>query len=158
MKHHYVPVFYQKHFTASDGLLWVYDRLLKTYKPLHPLSICSQHDLYAFKIPGDVVNQIVETEFLRNVDGSASSVLKTLPSVLAAPDAELLGGVLYFAALQYVRVPANKEMLSMIYEAGASDFMDVAFRNVERATAVLNDYAAKTGEKLNVTPESMVEA
>ena len=49
MKHHYVPVFYQKHFAASDGLLWVYDRKLKTCKQLYPLSICFQHDLYAFK-------------------------------------------------------------------------------------------------------------
>ncbi len=158
MKHHYVPVFYQKHFAASDGLMWVYDRLLKTCKQLHPLSTCSQHDLYAMKMPGSAFEQIVETEFLRNVDGSASFALKKLPSVLAAPGPELLGEIIYFAALQHTRVPANKKMITAMYEAGANDLMEVAFANVERATAVMNDYATSVGKELTVTPESMVEA
>jgi hypothetical protein len=146
MKHHYVPVFYQKHFTASDGLLWVYDRLLKTCKQLHPLSICFQHDLYALKMPSGV-DQVVETGFLRNVDGATSSALKKLPSVLDAPGADLLGEIMYFAALQYLRVPANKRMISMIYETGTTDLMEVAFANVERATAVMKDYATKVGKE-----------
>jgi hypothetical protein len=158
MKHHYVPVFYQKHFAAPDGLLWVYDRLLKNFKQLHPLSTCCQHDLYAVKIPGRVFEQVIETEFLRNIDASASFALKKLPSVLATPGPELLGEIIYFAALQYTRVPANKKMISAIYEAGANDLMEVAFANVERATAMMKKYAAEAGEKLKVTPESMVEA
>lgn len=87
-------VFYQKHFAAADGLLWVYDRLLKTCKPLHPLSICFQHDLYAMEMPSGVLNQVIETEFLRNVDGAASAALRKLPSVLAAPSQELLGEII----------------------------------------------------------------
>ena len=158
MKHHYIPVFYQRHFTAPDGLLWVYDRLLKTCKQLHPLSICFQHDLYAFKTLTGGLDQIVETEFLRKVDGLASSALKKLPTVLAAPGPELLGEITYFAALQQTRVPANKAMISMIHEGGANDLMEVAFANVERATAVMNKYEAETGEKSKVTPESMVES
>ena|SRR5882724_11046908 len=125
MKHHYVPVFYQKLFAASDGLLWVYDRKLKTYKQLHPHSTCFQHDLYAVKMPSGVFEQAVETEFLGHVDGSASSALRKLPNVLAAPSRELLGEIIYFAALQCTRVPANKQMISMFHEAGASDLMDV---------------------------------
>jgi hypothetical protein len=35
-KHHFVPVFYQKGFADRDGLLWVYDRKLRTFKRLHP--------------------------------------------------------------------------------------------------------------------------
>ncbi|SRR6266481_3079214 len=157
MKHHYVPVFYQKHFTASDGLLWVYDRKLKTCKQLHPLSICNQHDLYALKLPGGV-NQVVETQFLREVDSATSAALRKLPSVLDAPGGDLLGDIMYFAALQYLRVPANKQMISMIYETGATDLMEVAFANVERATAVMKDYATKTGKELKVAPERMVKA
>ena len=67
------------------------------------------------------LQQVVETESLRNVDGSASAALKQLPSVLAAPDPELLGAIIVFAALQHLRVPANKQMISMVYEAGAND-------------------------------------
>lgn len=47
----------------------------------------------------------------------------------------------------------------MIHEAGANDLMEVAFANVERAKAVMNDYAAAAGAELaGVTPESMVKA
>src|SRR5947207_223228 len=144
MKHHYVPVFYQKHFAASDGLMWVYDRLLRTCKQLHPLSTCCQRDLYAVKIPGSF-KQIVETEFLRKIDGLASFALKKLPSVLAAPGPELLGEIIYFAALQYTRVPANKKMTTTMYEAGANDFIEEAFLNVERATAMMKNYEVQTG-------------
>ncbi len=158
MKHHYVPVFYQKHFAASDGLMWVYDRLLKTCKQLHPLSVCFQHDLYAFKIPGSAFNQIVETDFLRQVDGLASGAFKKLTEAIGAPAPELLGEILYFVALQHTRVPANKQMISMIYEAGANDLKDVAFANVERATVMMKKYEEETGERLGVTPESMVNA
>src|ERR1700687_4162773 len=157
MKHHYVPVFYQKHFAASDGLLWVYDRKLTTCKQLHPLSICFEHDLYALNMPSGV-NQEAETKFLREVDGATSAALRKLPSVLAARGGGLLGEIMYFAALQYLRVPANKQMISMIYETGATDLMEVAFANVERATAIMKDYATKTGKVLKVSPERMVKA
>jgi hypothetical protein len=68
MKDHYVPIFYQNHFGDAEGLLWVYDRKLKTYKRLHPVSICFQHDLYAFPIPDGAINQMVKTDFLAQVD------------------------------------------------------------------------------------------
>ena len=67
-------------------------------------------------MPSGALNQIIETDFLRNVDGSAASALRKLPNVLATPGAELLGEIIYFAALQNIRVPANKEMISMVYE------------------------------------------
>jgi Protein of unknown function (DUF4238) len=157
MKHHYVPVFYQKLFAASDGLLWVYDRKLKTFKPLHPLAVCCQNDLYAFEGTGEP-NQIVETQFLSVVDGSASAAFKKLPTVLAAPPQILLAEIVYFAALQYLRVPANKRFISELAEMGGNDMMEAAFGNLERAAASLREYAARTGEELGVTAESMVEA
>jgi len=157
MKHHYVPVFYQKYFAASDGLLWVYDRKLKTCKQLHPISICFQKDLYAYKLPGGP-NQIVETGFLRKVDGVSAKAFKQLMKDIARPTPELLGQILFFAALQHTRVPANKQFVSMLHELGASDLMQVAFANVERATEIVAKYERETGERLGVTPESMVNA
>jgi Protein of unknown function (DUF4238) len=157
MKHHYVPVFYQKLFAASDGLLWVYDRKLKSCKPLHPLAVCFQNDLYAFE-DTSAPNQIVETQFLSVVDGSASAAFKKLPTVLAEPPQILLAEIIYFTALQYLRVPANKRFISALAEIGGNDMMEAAFGNLERAAASLKEYAARTGEELGVTDESMVEA
>ena len=157
MKHHYVPVFYQKLFAASDGLLWVYDRKLKTYKQLHPRAVCFQNDLYAFE---DISkpNQIVETQFFSDIDGSAAAAFKKLPTVLASPAPVLLAEVLYFAALQYLRVPANKRFITAVYEMGGNHMMEAAFGTLERAAASLKEYASRTGEELGVTAESMVEA
>ncbi len=157
MKHHYVPVFYQKLFAASDGLLWVYDRKLGTYKQLHPLAVCFQNDLYAFEGTSKP-NQIVETQFLSLIDGSSSAAFKKLPTVLVSPPRILLAEILYFSALQYLRVPANKRFISAVYEVGGNDMMEAAFGTLERAKASLRRYAADRAEELGVTPESMVKA
>lgn len=158
MKHHYVPVFYQKHFAASDGLLWVYDRKLKTCKQLHPLSICFQNDLYAFPMPDGTVNQIVETDFLRHIDGASASALRALPDILKQPTAEWFALLRNFVVLQHLRVPVNKEHIKLGYEASAGDLLEVAFGTVDRARASIARYEAKTGDKLGVNAEEMVKA
>jgi len=61
-KHHYVPVFYQTHFANSNGLLWVYDRRAKTYKELHPRSICFENDLYSLRSKKGTPDRRVETQ------------------------------------------------------------------------------------------------
>lgn len=44
-KHHYVPVFYQKHFVNQHGLLWLYDRSLKTCRRSTETSLLIQSGL-----------------------------------------------------------------------------------------------------------------
>jgi len=71
---------------------------------------------------------------------------------------QLLGEMMVFAALQYTRVPANAEYIKASYEAGADDLMEVMFWNIDRARASLARYEKETGEKSDVSAESMVEA
>lgn len=98
-------------------------------------------------------------EFLRDIDGFTASALRELPNRLRAPGSDLLGDIMYFVSLQYLRGPANKQIISMIHETGATDLMEAAFADVKRAAAVMKDYAAASGEDVrSVTPESMVEA
>jgi hypothetical protein len=49
-------------------------------------------------------------------------------------------------------------MISMLHETGASDMLEVAFANAERAAQMLRMIEAETGEKSNITPEAMVHS
>ena len=62
-KHHYVPVFYQRHFVDEDGLLWVYDRKRQAYSHLHPRVVCSQNDFYTVFSKDGTIVRAVETQF-----------------------------------------------------------------------------------------------
>jgi hypothetical protein len=157
-KHHYVPVFYQKHFTNDNGLLFVYDRKRQTYQELHPRSICHQSDLYATKpTDGRPRDRRMETEILSDFDGKSASAIREL-ATLNAPGPETLAALAVFAALQFLRVPTNEVFMRSIYEATANDAMSIMFSTVERAQASMERYEQKTGKKLNVSAESMVDA
>jgi hypothetical protein len=157
-KHHYVPVFYQTYFTNSNGLLWVYDRQLKTWKEVHPSRICAQTDLYAVETEKGTVDRRVETEVLSKIDGlSAGAFSRLVKGEWKSPSPELLGAIIFFAALQNTRVPANREFISRTFEGFVSDYMEVAFGTLEHAKASISNYERTTGKKFGVTPESLVE-
>jgi hypothetical protein len=156
-KHHYVPVFYQKHFTNPNGLLFVYDRKRQTYKELHPRSLCHESDLYATKpIDGRPRDRRLETNILSDFDGKGAITIREL-ATLNSPRPETLAALAVFAALQYLRVPTNDTFMRAIYSAGGNDLLEVMFSSIERAQASLRRYEEKTGKKLNVSAESMVQ-
>lgn len=156
-KHHYVPVFYQKHFTEANGLLWVYDRRRHAYQELHPRSICVEKDLYSIKLKDRPRDRHIETKYLSRIDALSAVMLAKLATG-ARLNPQLLGEMMFFAALQYTRVPANGEYIKASYEAGADDLLEVMFWDIERARASLARYEKETGEKSDVSAESMVEA
>jgi hypothetical protein len=125
-KHHYVPVFYQKHFAEANGLLWVYDRKLQVYKELRPRLICFEKDLYAIKPKDRPRDRRIETKYLSRIDTLSAAMLAKLAAG-ARLNPRLLCEMMVFAALQYTRVPANGEYIKASYEAGADDLMEVMF-------------------------------
>jgi hypothetical protein len=158
-KHHYIPIFYQRRFANSNGLLWVYDRLDKTYKELHPKSICFEKDLYATKPKEQPRDRRIESNVLSKVDDwhakTIAAVVKAAPN---APSPDQLASLAVFAAIQHTRVPSNSGMITAMYEAGANDMMELAFANIERARMSLKRYERETGEELGISAESMMEA
>jgi hypothetical protein len=155
-KHHYVPVFYQKYFANKKGLLWAYDRKLKTYKELPPRSLCCQTDLYALKPKGRPRDRRIETQYLSKVDGMSARTFADFAKD-GTLNPERLGSFIFFLALQYSRVPANGEMITATNQAGAQALMEVAFANVDRAKRVIADYESSTGKKLAIDVEQMVK-
>jgi hypothetical protein len=155
-KHHYVPVFYQRYFTNDKGLLWVYDRKLKTYKELPPPALCCQTDLYALKPRGRPRDRRIETQYLARVDGMSAKTFSGF-SKDETLNPERLGSFIFFLALQHSRVPANGEMITATYQAAAQAFMEVAYANVDRAKQMIADYESQTGKKLEADAEKMVD-
>lgn len=157
-KHHYVPVFYQKHFTNENGLVFVYDRVRQSYQELHPRSICFQTDLYSTKpTDGRPRDRRLETQILSDIDGKSAAAIRE-SAALHYPRGETLAQMAVFAALQYLRVPTNDTLMRAIYSEGANDLTEVAFSSVERAEASMRRYEERTGKRLRISPQEMVEA
>ena len=156
-KHHYVPVFYQTKFTNENGLLWVYDRRLHTYKELHPEVVCFKKDLYSFQPEGGPVDTRIETKVMAIGDGLGAAAIDRLEEGKGL-DRDSFEGFTFFAGLQHQRLPSVDRDMRLIYAQTMEEVARVAFANVERAKSVMNSYLEKTGEKTTVTPESMVEA
>src|SRR5579864_9305005 len=103
-KHHYVPVFYQKNFSNSKGLLWVYDRQLRTLKQLHPKSVCFEKDLYTVKPKDAPWDRRIETICLSLIDRMGASAIREL--LLGRPSAEVCKALAYFIGVQFNRLPS----------------------------------------------------
>jgi hypothetical protein len=155
-KHHYVPVFYQKYFVNPHGLLWVYDRSLRTCKELHPASVCCQKDFYTVRLKDAPWDRSVETEIFSIVDGMSSSALRAFLSQSATP--EIIGHVVYFMAVQMHRTPTFARTMKEMYVWGAEEIMRLMAVDVGRMQSVLDRYRRDTGKPVGVSAESMVKA
>lgn len=157
-KHHYVPVFYQNKFANAQGLLWVYDRKLKTYDERHPKVICVETDLYAVKPEGAPSDQQIESVAMSSADGLFAAAVREIESGKTPPDPETIKAIAYFAGLQSTRLPSAARFVSSVYKWNAEESMRLMTVSVERMESVLEGYSRKTGEAIGVSAEKMVEA
>lgn len=87
-KHHYIPVFYLKQWTNTNGKLIEYSRTHRgalVAKPVGPKSTGFQRDLYAFADCPAEIAQYLEREFLKRTDSLAAKALSKLFSGNAVP-------------------------------------------------------------------------
>lgn len=155
-KHHYVPVFYQKHFVNQHGLLWVYDRSLGTCKELHPASVCCEKDFYTVRPKDAPWDRRVETEIFSLVDGAGSAALRAFLSQSASR--ETVGNVVYFMAVQMHRTPTFARTMKAMYVSSAEEMMRLMTVDVGRMQSVLDRYSRDSGKSMGASAESMVKA
>jgi hypothetical protein len=155
-KHHYVPVFYQKNFVNEKSLLWVYDRARQTYKELHPDVICFERDLYAVKPDNKPRDMLVEKSILNMVDNAGFQGIRDF--LAGKPSSAAEEETAIFMAFQSTRVPTVSRDMRATYARMIQELGRIAFLNVDRAKAVIERYERDTGKKIEVAPESMVEA
>lgn len=154
-KHHYVPVFYQAHFANSKGLLWVYDRRLKTYKELHPRVICFQSDLYTLKRKDGPSERRIESQLLSFIDGLGSSAIRNILS--GNRTREAVQALAYFIGVQIYRLPSFARQISELYVSSAEEMMRLMSVDVGRMQSVI-ERVQEAGKSIDVSAESMVDA
>jgi len=157
-KHHYIPVFYQKHFVNANGLIWVYDRQEKVYRELPPKVLCCQKDLYALKPKDAPKDQRVESQAFGFADAKCASALRELVTGKMPADLSTLETIAYFVGLQCSRLPSSGEMVSQVYKRGVEEMMRLTTVSVDRMKSVIERYSKQTGETVDVSPESLIEA
>jgi hypothetical protein len=156
-KHHYIPQFYQRGFTAGNGLLWVYDRKLKTYKQLPPKTICCVEDFYSIKCDSAPQDRQIESTILSHIDGCGADVIRRVKS------GEHLDGpgfreLVRYVAFQYTRTPCFRRGIESLYIKNAELMSRIMFATPERAKEAIERYHQDDTVQTTVTPESMVEA
>lgn len=155
-------MFFQKHFTDSNGLFWVYDRARQNYQKLAPKVVCCQKDLYAVKPTEATKDQRVESVALAAADRICAFSLRQLVTGLIVgtqlPDSTTIANIAYFVGLQSSRLPSARDYISSVYKTGAEEIMRLTSVSVERMRSVLDKYSQDTGDAVSVSPESMVEA
>jgi hypothetical protein len=152
-KHHYVPVFYQQSFVNPNGKLWVYDRRLKTYKELHPRSVCVLKEFYTLKRTDGPWERRIETECFGLIDGMGSAAIRYLLS--GSPSHETIRNMSYFMGVQIHRTPVFAKTISEMYVSGAKETMRLIAVNVGRMQSVLDRYSRDTGKSIDVSAESI---
>jgi hypothetical protein len=155
-KHHYIPVFYQKHFTNAKGLLWVYDRCLHTYKELPPRSVCFEKDFYALKPENAPWDRRIESLVLSYVDGVGSWAIRELLS--GQRNNQMIQTVAYFIGVQFNRLPSVRRAVSEIWNNIGMEMLRGMTASVGRMQSILERYTRETGKSVAVSAESMVEA
>ncbi|MFZ3214552.1 MAG: DUF4238 domain-containing protein [Candidatus Acidiferrales bacterium] len=157
-KHHYVPVVYQKRFVNEQGLLWVYDRLKKSFAERHPSAICCEKDLYAVKPEGAPKDQRLESIALAQADGDCATDIRSLIYPLAGlPGHYVRSLVSYFVGLQYSRLPSMREYVTTMWERGVKETMRLTAVNEGRMQSVMDRYERETGDKVAASARTMVE-
>jgi hypothetical protein len=160
-KHHYVPVFYQKYFADPEGLIWVYDRKLHTYKHLPPKVVCREEDLYAIRPEQGPRDRRLETDYLAKIDSIGADVLPRvakrhgLSQKMSRSEVSALS---MFIAHQFSRLPAFARTIRAMYATNVQQWTTIAFADSERAKEFLAEHERRTGENYIAEADSLVDA
>lgn len=157
-KHHYVPIVYQNNFVNAEGLLWVYDRKLQTYKELHPRKICCEKDLYSIRPEGKPKDQRLESDALAGMDGvCATAIRQIVAGVGKLPARSTIEVIAQFVGLQYSRAPSMREFVTSSWEAHTKESMRLRAVNEDRMQSTIDRYVEETGETIEASAKTMVE-
>ena len=86
----------------------------------------------------------------------ANAVRELVPGKF--PSEEVFDTLAYFVGVQYSRLPSFATLVTETYKKGGEELMRLMSVSPDRMRAVLDQHRRETGQKIDVTPESMVEA
>lgn len=144
---HYVPRFLLDYFT-SEGLLWVYDRELKSYRTQSAKSTAGENAYYVFAKKDGELSTALE-EMFSQIEGVASSLIKDLASGKNNLDLQGKADLATFLSALYLRVPNSLKRTEEMSVKMTKEFMSRATRfdpHFEKGMGVIEK---KLGKKLS---------
>lgn len=147
-----MPEFYLNGF-ARDGLLWLYDRERKQYRPQTPHNTAIIGHYYTFENEKGEKDYGVE-KFLSVIEGKAKVTISKLEAHDAITPEERLY-LAHFIAFLMVRTPKFHREANQIADAAAKHLVKHAIPNVDAAAELLRQHDKEKGQKSEITPESM---
>jgi ATP-dependent exoDNAse (exonuclease V) alpha subunit len=152
--HHYLPQFYLRNF-CKNNLLRIYDRELNQYRNQTPKHLALINDYYTIEGPQGEKNTEIE-KYFSLLESKTKPILDKIDNdtVLVEEEKEILAT---FIAFLKTRVPDFEKTINEFTEKSADKINKLLFSSKASAAAFLKDYEEKTGEKLNVSPDGLVE-
>ena len=98
----------------------------------------------------------IESKIMRYIDGVGSSAIRGLLS--GQPTRETFETVAYFMGVQFNRLPSFGAMVSELYTKAGTAVMRMMASDVGRMQSIIERYTENTGESIDVSAKSIVEA
>ncbi|MCD6020010.1 MAG: hypothetical protein K0S53_3131 [Bacteroidetes bacterium] len=141
-KHHYLPVFYLKGFTNSNGVFHVYDKITnKVYQNSRPENFFCENNLNSYKKDGEVKITLENTLFSM-IDSDTAPLLKKLINDGDNSITQLERMVLlHFFVTLFWRLPTNTKIHSEIIDRYGflNDYLTATQKGVELSSDRIQD-------------------
>jgi hypothetical protein len=143
MRQHFVPRSYLSNFTdpsvagGNRAGIWQVDLAKCHYNQLTVDAVAARTDYYTVQID-DQPDNFIEDMF-GEIEGNASTVIRTISEGLSLPDEAESGVLADFMAIQRLRVPAFREAVDNFYVDVATKLNAIATENRERYARILRD-------------------
>jgi Protein of unknown function (DUF4238) len=138
--HHFVPQCWLAGFTQNgrkDGQLFVTDLKRQKQWSTTPPNVGHRRDFY--RVSNEQMEPVAFEKVFSRIEDFIAPTLRTLFECPQVPTPEQLGKLLYFAATQYVRVPAFRPTLLKISDTIHRSFIAKALKSKESWEAFLDD-------------------
>jgi hypothetical protein len=138
--HHFAPQCWLAGFTQNgrkDGLLFVTDLKRQKQWSSTPPNVGHRRDFY--RVSDEQMDPVAFEKVFSRIEDFIAPTLRTLYECPQFPTPEQLGKLLYFAATQYVRVPAFRPTLLKISDTIHRSFIAKALKSKESWEAFLDD-------------------
>lgn len=146
---HYVPRFLLEYFT-ENGLLWVYDRQKKEFRPQPPKATAGEKAYYVFTDKKSEKNAELEKMF-SVIEGAGSSIIRDLVAGNGKLDLQEKADLAMFIAALYLRVPESLKRSEDMGKQMAKETMSRTVMFEEYFNKTMDEIEKKEGKK--ITPE-----
>jgi hypothetical protein len=138
--HHFVPQCWLAGFTDTgqkDGQIWVTDLARKKQWRTSPANAGHHRDFYRISDPK--LDPVVVEKTLSRIENAVAPLLKTLGQGQREPTEDELEVLVWFMAIQWVRVPAFRPTLLAIADSLHRSQLSIALKSRESWAAALKD-------------------